>query len=147
MPTHKWLPSQIILGWCCSMRPKLNVLYRNAAEEFAQRVVSALHGSVNTIVLFGSVARRRATRESDVDLLIVTPYKNRIRKMVADIEEDVDSRNDYDTFLISLYFTPEEVQLLARSGSPLIANILQEGVVLYDDGFFTRLREEVFATR
>lgn len=118
-------------------------LYQKAAREFAQRVVSELNGAIEAVVLYGSVARGTASSRSDVDLLIVSPEKDPIRNKVAEIEVDIDAKNNYQTFLTSAYFTPQELRSLAISGSPYVLDVLNEGVILYDDGFFTGLRQQV----
>jgi uncharacterized protein len=66
------------------MRQKLNETYRNVAVEFAQRVASALGDQVDAIVLYGSVARGEAKRDSDIDILVVSPQPEVVRKQVSD---------------------------------------------------------------
>lgn len=118
-------------------------LYQTVARELAERVVRELDGEVQAVVLYGSVARGQATAKSDIDILIVTPHGDDIRARVVEIEEELDSKNNYRTFLTSTYFTLEEIKQLARAGSPHILDVINEGVVLYDDGSFSRLRQEI----
>lgn len=117
--------------------------YREAARQFAERAARELNGEIQAVVLYGSVARGEATRASDIDLLIVTPRPDAIRARVVEIEEEIDARHQYGTFLTATYMTLEEVRERARLGSPHLLNVLAEGMVLYDDGSFTRLRQEV----
>lgn len=118
-------------------------IYQTVARQLAERVVRELEGEIQAIVLYGSVARGEATTKSDIDILIVTPHGDSIRAKVAEIEEDLDYRNNYCTFLTSIYLTLEQVKQLARSGSPHIQDVINEGVILYDDESFSRLRQEV----
>ncbi len=122
-----------------------NALYRNAAEEFAHRVVASLGGRVDSIVLFGSVARKRATRESDIDVLVIGE-KHEPQGKVLDTAYDVWEQSDFDAFITVVYFTREELRELARLGSPFIANVLEEGIILYDTGIFAVLRKRLPAS-
>ena len=54
------------------MRRKLNDIYRDVAREFTHRVTSVLGDQVESIVLYGSVARGEAKRDSDIDIFIVS---------------------------------------------------------------------------
>jgi predicted nucleotidyltransferase len=76
------------------MRPKINEMYRKAAEEFARRVVAALGDQVDSIVLYGSVARKQARRYSDIDILIISPSRETVRKKVSDIRGDFDHEHN-----------------------------------------------------
>ena len=62
---------------------------RRAAEAFAARARTALGEGIETIRLFGSVARGEATDESDVDLF-VTPRDSeratRLRELAYEVE-------------------------------------------------------------
>lgn len=120
---------------------KLNVQYRTAAEEFARKVVASLGEQVNSIVLFGSVARKRATKESDVDILVVGA-NSALEDGVFDIAYEVGEASGFETYLSTVYFTREEVQELVRLGSSFIANVFEQGVILYDDGTFSGIRSQ-----
>ena len=126
---------------------RLKALYQKVAREFAERVASELDREIQAVVLYGSVARGEAIGESDIDMLIVTPHKDAIRAKVVEIEEDIDSASNYQTFLTSIYLTPEEVCDLASAGSPYMLDVLDQGVVLYDDGSFAGIRETILAAR
>lgn len=120
-------------------------LYQTVARQLANRLVTELDGQIQSIVLYGSVARGQVRVNSDIDLLIVTPRGDNIRAKVAEIEEDLDSQNNYQTFLLSTYFTIEKVKELATTGSPHMLDVINEGVILYDDGCFSRVRQEILA--
>ncbi|MFQ6029031.1 MAG: nucleotidyltransferase domain-containing protein [Dehalococcoidia bacterium] len=130
------------------MRQKINDKYKSAAEEFARRVTAALGEGVDSIVLFGSVARGEAKRDSDVDVLVVSPDPRAVRSAVSEICGDFTYERDY-TFLISLvHFSGEELHHLRQLGSPFIGEVIAQGVVLYDNGTFARVcREAVSASR
>ncbi len=120
------------------------ILNRKSLEEFKGRVARELAGSIEAIVVYGSVARGEATENSDIDLLIVSDEKEEIEDKVLEITYDIDLKNN--TVTTRLYLTPEEMEREVRHGSPFIRDVLAQGVALYDNGTFRRLREEVFAT-
>lgn len=128
------------------MRTKLNVRYRNAAEEFARKAVSALAKQLHAIVLFGSVARKQAKRDSDIDVLVVGAAPG-LRDMVFDIAYQVWESSRLEAFITVVYFPRDEFQDLIRLGSPFITRVLRDGSVLYYDGSLARVRHEVYASR
>ncbi len=91
-----------------------------------EAVQGAVGSSVETVILFGSVARGEATADSDVDLVVIAPPDWDGR---SELEEVVRSQlgNDCDV----LVFTPELFSRYASSGDePVVAQILTDGVVL-----------------
>jgi len=92
-----------------------------------QEAVRATVGSsVETVILFGSVARGEATADSDVDLVVLAAPDWDGR---SELEDVVRARlgNDCDV----LVFTPEQFSRhAATSDEPVVAEILTDGVVL-----------------
>jgi uncharacterized protein len=79
------------------------------------------------IILFGSWARGTASRRSDIDLLIIwetsTPPLDRIG-IVLTLLKDAPRSID------AIVYTPSELR--HRANSPFIRQVLQEGVILYE---------------
>ena len=75
-----------------------------------------------TIILFGSVARGEAGKDSDLDLCIV--YKKGGRRILSDIFLDLERKYNKD---INVIFTDSEFKDLGRQ---FIETIIKEGVVL-----------------
>ena len=124
------------------MKANLNDKYRRAAEEFARRVVSALGDQIDSIVLYGSVARGEAWAESDIDILVISSNIETTRDTVSDIRSDLTEESDY-SFLMSLTQRSRDAfHELVDVGSPFVAEMLGDGVVLYDNGTFARARQE-----
>jgi predicted nucleotidyltransferase len=91
-----------------------------------EAVRGTVGSSVETVILFGSVARGEATVDSDVDLVVLAAPDWDGR---SELEDVVRARlgNDCDV----LVFTREQFSRLAATGDePVVAEILTDGVVL-----------------
>ena len=113
---------------------------RAAAEDFARRVLAALGDRVEAIVLYGSVARGDAGPDSDVDVLVVGSGDDGIGKSIREVESDRARETGYRFFVETTAYGRGEFLKFLRLGSPLIMNILEDGVVLYDTGIFSEAR-------
>lgn len=114
-----------------------------AVKEFSKKVVEELDGKVDSIILYGSVARGEAKKHSDIDVLIVGRDKRVLERKVSDIGYENDLK--HETFTALVYLSPDEIEQEVRLGSYFIKDILTEGVVLYDNGTFKRIREKTFS--
>lgn len=115
---------------------------RAAAEDFAWRVRAALGSRVDAIVLYGSVARGEARPDSDVDVLVVGSADAGIGREVRNIQSDQARETGYRFFVETTAYGRSEFLKFRRLGSPLIMNILEDGVVLYDTGVFSKMRAD-----
>lgn len=84
-----------------------------------------------SVVFFGSAARGEAGRSSDVDLLVVRPSSVDIEACawahdVADLGAMVQSWTGAPCEVLE--YDPHELEDLARTGDPLLAALLREGV-------------------
>ena len=50
---------------------KILYKYRKAVDEFVERVLDKYSDRIDSIILFGSVARGEAKEESDIDILVI----------------------------------------------------------------------------
>jgi len=122
---------------------KLQRKYENVLETFRGRVLNELSDRIRSIIVYGSVARGEATKDSDIDVLVVGRDKD-VREKVSDVGYEVDFENDFETFITPIHLTKDELEHRIKVGSPFIFEILKEGVILYDDGTFQRIREKMF---
>lgn len=122
---------------------KLQRKYENVLGAFRSRVLNELGDRIQSIVVYGSVARGEATKDSDIDVLVVSRDKD-VGDKVSDVGYEVDFENDFETFITLIHFTKDELEHRIKVGSPFIFEILKEGVILYDDGTFQRIREKMF---
>ena len=111
-----------------------------AAEDFAWRVRAALGDRVDAIVLYGSVARGDAGPDSDVDVLIVGSGDGSVGKAIRKVQAGQAHETGYRFFVETTAYDGAEFLEFLRVGSPLIMNILEDGVVLYDTGIFSKAR-------
>jgi len=118
--------------------------YEKAAKEFSERVVKKLGKRLNSIILYGSLATGNVTKDSDIDMLVIVEETERktVEDDVLDISYEVDYTNKFETFIVPVFMTPKEVEKEINSGSYFIKDVLTQGVVLYDDGTFKRIREK-----
>ncbi len=123
------------------MKKSVLPLYEGTARKFSARAQAALGDELSSVVLYGSVARRTAGPNSDIDVLVLTRRDGRVRERLVEIAEGLDFENRYETFVIPASMTPEHLERLAAGGFPFGASVVREGVVLYDDGTFERIRE------
>ena len=119
-------------------------LYKKISQEFSARIVKELDDNIDSIILYGSVARENANRESDIDILVISKQKGDIEKKVLDISYDLDYENNFDSVIVPIILSPEEVERDVRVGSYFIQDVLTQGIILYDNGTFKRIREKAF---
>src|SRR5512137_327135 len=92
-----------------------------------QRIVSALHPE--KIILFGSYATGKPTPDSDVDLLVImeTELSSSLRYVA------VSSLLEPRPFPVDILVKrPDEVKSALEKGEPLLSEIIDLGIVLYE---------------
>lgn len=93
--------------------------------EMLKRVAADTVTGVDAVLIFGSVARGEAHRDSDIDLVVIADQHWDGR---ADLAQAVQERlgNDCDV----LHFTREEFTRPPSKREPVVAEILREGMAL-----------------
>jgi len=106
----------------------LTPIQQEALAELQRRVCSEF--AIESLILFGSVARGEADEESDVDLLIVTPkpLDRPVRHEITKIIFRINLK--YGTNFSSLVVDRENWEKGLLSLSPIREEILKEGVPL-----------------
>jgi predicted nucleotidyltransferase/uncharacterized protein (UPF0332 family) len=126
------------------LEDKYTKLDRDIARKFAKIVNSELSDLISVLVLFGSTARGRSNKSSDIDILIVIDdvhitmnkalvetYRIIIQKAVAEVNPD---RLHVQTLPLTSFWE------YVRAGDPVAINILRDGIALIDKGFFDPLQ-------
>jgi predicted nucleotidyltransferase len=81
------------------------------------------------IILFGSYAKGEAIDDSDVDLLVIAPTKERFFQRMATVRGLIrDLRNGLP--IAPIVLTDEEVEKIIKIGDQFIREIVEEGIVL-----------------
>jgi predicted nucleotidyltransferase len=98
----------------------------NKIKEFGRRI--GLEFGAKQVILFGSYARGTVTEDSDVDLLVVGPFKG--RSVDKSVEIRMKLRPGFPIDL--LVRTPEKVRQRIEMGDDFMRDIVEEGKVLYE---------------
>jgi uncharacterized protein len=80
------------------------------------------------IVLFRSHASGQARWDSDVDLLVIMPFKGRAARQATKIRSSIDTTLAVDL----LVRTPDQISERLMMGDFFISEILQRGKVIYE---------------
>jgi len=96
------------------------------------------------IVIFGSVARGEADRQSDIDCFVVVDGdRTTARRQITDVAADLQSeRFDGDRFVFEPYV--ESAKSAERAGSKL-NEIFAEGITIYRSDRLDEIRKDVIA--
>ncbi len=123
--------------------------FHKPIRAFVSHVQEELIGTTDVdslvgIVVFGSVARGEADRQSDIDLFIVVDGdRTTARRMVTDVVATLqDQRFNGDRFVFEPYV--ESTNSSQRAGSKL-REIFLEGITVYEDEKLHSIRKEVLA--
>lgn len=80
------------------------------------------------IILFGSYAYGKPTRDSDVDLLIVMPYRGRPSEKAIEIRSRIVAPFGIDL----LVYSPRELAHRYRIEDWFVRDVVEKGKVLYE---------------
>ncbi|MDH5186695.1 MAG: nucleotidyltransferase domain-containing protein [candidate division WOR-3 bacterium] len=132
--------------------------YKSLLDTYLSILQNELGNSLISVILYGSVARGRATLESDINLLIIVKEGNKsyyqMLKPILKAQGCLSlnetfkrfSHNDSAPHFSYLIFSEEE----ASKNRNIYLDILDDGIILYDptsffkkklDGFKKRIRE------
>jgi predicted nucleotidyltransferase len=100
---------------------------RAANKTFCQRVAKEFQPK--KIILFGSYAHGRPTRDSDVDVLVMLPHtRERGERMSIKIRHAIPREFPLDL----LVRTPREVAAGLRQGDSFLQEVMANGKVMYE---------------
>jgi len=106
-------------------------LEKESLKKIAQEFVSQIPKKyIDSIVLFGSVARGSFTEKSDIDLLII--YNN--KQVKDDVYPIIDHFiTTHDIHVIPIFLTNQEVKEKLKQFDSFIITLMDEGKVLYGE--------------
>ena len=124
---------------------KINEKYRKSVNEFVRRALEKYGDKIDSIILFGSVARGEAKEDSDVDILVIGD---------VGLEELVNISFpillEHGKLISAKNMNRKHFDFLVREGYSFARNILREGMILYErvgeafgDAFLKRIEEAI----
>lgn len=102
-------------------------LRKSVLTTILKRLVDNL--DVVKIILFGSYASGKPTKDSDLDLLIILNTKEKGLKRYAMVSELLEPRKIPMDIIVK---TPEEMKSRARMFDPFLRTVQRTGKVLYE---------------
>lgn len=118
------------------------VEFRKPVREFLNRVEEDQGDNLVGVVLFGSVARGRADRTSDVDIqVIVRDHLVAARRDLQAIRQDVENER-FDGHRYEIQLLVESVESARNHGEEL-RELFSEGITLYSTSELEDLREVI----
>jgi uncharacterized protein len=98
----------------------------NEITEISRQIVNDFQPE--KIILFGSYAYGTPDSNSDVDLLVILPFKGKPFRKSLEVLERINPQFSIDL----LVRDPEDINRRYREGDPLIREALDKGKVLYE---------------
>jgi predicted nucleotidyltransferase len=98
----------------------------NRIKQFGRKIGEQF--GAERVILFGSYAQGKVTADSDVDLLVIGPFKGRSVDKSVEIRMKLRPKFPVDI----LIRTPQKVRERLKMGDQFIREILEEGKILYE---------------
>ncbi|HCO92811.1 MAG TPA: hypothetical protein DIU00_02480 [Phycisphaerales bacterium] len=98
----------------------------NRIKQFGRQIGEQFNAE--RVILFGSYAQGKVTADSDVDLLVIGPFKGRGVDKSVEIRMKLRPQFPVDI----LIRTPEKIHKRLKMGDLFVREILEEGKVLYE---------------
>ncbi len=120
------------------------MLPQNIEEKLVSEFKTKFQSDLRSIILFGSYAKGAAQPYSDIDILIILNGRFTDRTERRDIEIELRKRLYRTVGQVSPKVgSVEELEAALKAHNPLILNILDSRIALYDDGAFVKLKENI----
>jgi len=114
------------------MKMKIKEKYRKVVNEFVKRALEKYGDKIDSIILFGSVARGEAGKESDIDILVVAVGDRfKIRRELSEIVLDI--LLETGEYISVKTLSMENFKFLKEVKSSFLKNVMQEGVFIERD--------------
>ncbi len=98
----------------------------NEIEQFGQRIGHEF--GAERVILFGSYARGTPSPDSDVDLLVIGPFRGRSADKSVEIQMKLRPAFPVDL----LVRTPEKVRERIAMGDTFMQEVVRQGRILYE---------------
>ena len=109
----------------------MEVISNSFAASYFQEIVTRLTEQldVKKIILFGSYATRRQTKDSDIDILVIADMKEKGVRRYALVSRILEPRKLPLDIIVK---TPAEMRQRRKYFDPFLKNIQAHGQVLYE---------------
>ena len=98
-------------------------------ERFVKEAKRKLGDEIESIILFGSYARGEASKESDIDILVIVKKNGfEIQKKLSEISAKI--LLESSIYISAKAITKEEYELMKKINSGFYQNIVKEGAVI-----------------
>ena len=104
----------------------MNKITRSIIRRYANQIAKQFHP--NKIILFGSYAYGKPTEDSDVDILVIMPFKGRNPEKATEIWMATKPKFPIDLMVRK----PEEMKKRLALGDFFLREITEKGEVLYE---------------
>ncbi len=106
----------------------MNSKDREILNELKSSLLSLLGQEINDIILFGSYAANKATKESDMDVLIVLnkPYDWKKKRLIRDVCYETGLK--FDIFIDSKIISMYELNHTLKGTHPLYKEAIGKGI-------------------
>ncbi len=119
------------------------MLPQNIEEKLVSELKDIFHDNLHSIILFGSYAKGKAQTYSDIDILIILNRKFVNWTERRDLEIELRKKLYRTVGQVSPKVgSVEELKAALEAYNPLILNILDSGITLYDDSAFDKLKRQ-----
>jgi predicted nucleotidyltransferase len=117
--------------------------YKKSVKELKKKLLGQFGERIDSIVLYGSAARDQYRYlESDIDILVIGREENgQTKSEISSAIGEIDLDNSTATSLV--YLSRENFKRFLKWGSPFLYNVLEEGIILYDNGTFEEVRRSL----
>ena len=125
------------------MATRQSLRNRKIADTLVERLLDKMKDEVHSVILFGSVARGEANDKSDIDLYIISndssDTRRRVEKICAEVQKESGDIAPIHRLITDklMFYTEASICRCNRT-----MNIINQGVVLHDDGAYRGILEE-----
>jgi predicted nucleotidyltransferase len=118
------------------------MLLRGISEKIVSELKDIFLNDLHSVALFGSYAKGTDQAYSDIDILIILNRKFKNWMERRDLEIELRKRLYRTVGQVSPRAASlEELEMALENLNPLILNIMDSGIILYDDGSFAKLKK------
>jgi len=118
-----------------------NPIIGNMLSKFTNEIKDKLNGKILSVVLFGSVARGKYARDSDVDILIITPdlgmeEKTQLESIIAKISSGLSARYGFDIVPLNVTLSDFKGEFETRD---FYKDLWEDRILLYGETKFVEV--------